>query len=866
MAQKTFGDSSTGDVVITPGSSSSSGGGGGFFSIGGGGGFGGGFGGSSRRRRKKRARARAAALARGKAEEQARQAAAAAARAEALATAHRQRVQTYSQARERRRVQLDTHFSGQSKGLAQALQREIDAARKSPIHDPSERWQLYLISKARNEIDGLISAKQLELAKRQALASTFAGHGMAADAFAARLASLATPQQMQQLHSDWERAYVAASEAGLLQEAIKQLAQRSSALVAEHAQQEKVWRAREAVWARQHQDAQQYAQQREARVRYKQQADEDRRLQRLKAANTLGAPVGVAQAGGVLLTQGGAQVAAELAAAIEQAIANAAKELLRVAAIRGGQALSLTATAMLYSPTLGNGELTEAQRRRHLEGLGVGAELLGVEAGQDLQAIANAGGSARLSNRIRIEHLPGGSGIGVASTGAGIASEVRVRNAVFDPVNETYRVEPDTPTGKTLVLGGSAATAGDTSSARVLALAPEVATVGAGVDLRFDDCIVCIPGQAPQYFSFVLPPAGTGVVTGKGQVAGGDWWAARVAPTGVALPAQVGDQLRGRTFTSLPAFESAVWRAVAADEGVLRQFDELNQRRMLNGYPPVAAKSAWSGGRQTFELRHVKAAGVGSGLYNLDQMRIHAPASPQGIVTAIQPFKPWFVSSVSMAFDEAIVEGQPVRTWTPLVAPGAELLGPTLLPQAPPLEGSFPGAPADPLGPSLEILPGEDPSDTGATIPGFGGDDDLPSPGLVNYEPVVLGETGEYPDLSRRSTRDDMDVDHVPSTAAILMFFNENAIRLRPYEMALALRKSPCVVIPTETHRKQSETYGRRNSKEKIAQDASDLFAAIDSNIEAYRESLIEGGLAPARVDEIKAELTEKLRVFIEGI
>ncbi|MFP3670749.1 hypothetical protein SB717_37320, partial [Priestia sp. SIMBA_032] len=85
----------------------------------------------------------------------------------------------------------------------------------------------------------------------------------------------------------------------------------------------------------------------------------------------------------VLLTQGGAQVALEVATAIQQAIANAAKEVFRVAAIRAGQAISLSVTAIVHSPVLGDGELTADQRRRRLEGLGVRADLLGVEAGQD---------------------------------------------------------------------------------------------------------------------------------------------------------------------------------------------------------------------------------------------------------------------------------------------------------------------------------------------------------------------------------------------------------------------------------------------------------------------------------------------------
>ncbi|MBK4992572.1 S-type pyocin domain-containing protein [Pseudomonas sp. S37] len=851
MTQNTLHDSSTGDVVITPGSSGSSSGGGGFFSIGGGGGFGGGFGGSSRRRRKKRAKARAAALARAQAEQQARQAAAATARAEAQALALRQQVAAYSQAREGRRVQLDAHFAGQAQGLAQALQSEIDAARRRPEYDGSERWQLYLITKARSETEGLIAAKQGALAGYQARAAAFAGADASADAYAARLSGLATAEQMQQQHLDWEAAYLASHEARLLQEAIRQLSERSAALLAEHATQEQAWRAREASWEQQRQ----YAEQREARIRYKQQTDEDRRLQRLKDAATLAAPVAAAQAGGVLLTQAGAQVALEVATSIQQAIANAAKEVLRVAAIRAGQAVSLSATAMLYSPVLADGELTADQRRRRLEGLGVRADLLGVEAGQDLQAIANAGGSARVASRIRIEHMPGGSGVAVASTGVGIASEVRVRNAVFDPLTETYRLQAETPIGKTIVLGSSALPVEGGTTGRVLSLEPEVATVGAGVDLRFDDCIVCIPGQPPQYFSFALSPAGTGVVSGRGQAVAGNWWSDNGAAAGVAVPAQVGNQLRGRQFTGIPAFESAVWRAIAADQVLLEQFDKLNQRRILSGFPPVAPRASWSGARQEFELRHVAAAGVDSGLYNLDQVRIHKPSNTQGVLADVQPFKPWFASSVELAFDPAIVLGQPPRTWTPLVAPGAELLGPTRLPEAPPLSGILPGAPTEPVGPSLEIFPGENPGETGAIIPGFGGDTDLPQSGLVNNEPAKPLEVGEYKELSRRSINDQMDVDHIVSRKAYERFLLQNLLRPLPHEIKAMLETAPSIVIPDEVHRKYSQTYGGRNTAKRQAKDASDLRAAVDSNMDALKPGLLEYGFEDYDIESARKQL-----------
>ncbi|MCE1116643.1 MULTISPECIES: S-type pyocin domain-containing protein [Pseudomonas] len=855
MAGNTYNDGSSGDVVIRPGPSGSSGGDGGFFSIGGGGGFGGGFGGSSRRRAKKRAQARAAALAKAQAEEQARRAAVARAQAEAQAQAkaHRQRVDSYGQAREVRRTQLDQHFAAKGEALSQALEAEVLAARRRPEYDNSERWQLYQTTKARNETNGLIDNKRAELAQRKALAQRFGDPAMVADAYVARLASLATDTQMHQLHRDWEAAYASAQEALLLQQAIEQLSQRSASLALEHAQQREVWRLREAEWERQRQ----YAEQREARIRFKQQADEDRRLQRLKQAATLTAPVAAAHAGGVLLTSSGAQVAAGAATAIEQAVIGTLKEVARIAAIRAGQAVSLTATAMLYSPPLGDGELTAAQRQRHLEGLGVRADLLGITAGQDLQAIADAGGSASIEHRIKIEHLPGGTAIAVASTGAGVAAQVRVKNAVFDPLSGAYRVDADAITSKTVVLSNAAVAGEPAANGRLLMVAPQVSDVLAGADLRFDDCIVCIAGQPPQYFSFAVAPAGTGVVGGKGQTAGADWWSARTADSGLCVPAQVGDQLRGRTFSSLPVFGAAVWRAMAADEGLLGQLDEVNQRRLLNGFAPVAARSTWVGERRTFELRHVGDAGVGSGLYDLGRLRIHAPASRQGVLTVVEPFKPWFASGVELGFDAAIVEGQPPRTWTPLVPPGIELLGSTVLPEGPTLPGVYPGGATDPVVPDLEIYPGESPDETGATIPGSGGDVDLPSPGLVNYEPAKPLEVGEYKDLSRRSINDLMDVDHIVSRRAYQIFLSESEPRLSLREKKELLEKAPSIVIPAEVHRKFSETYGGRNSLAKQLQDASDLRSAVDSNLDALKPGLLEYGFSESQIEHARQQLHE---------
>ncbi|MEG0245787.1 MAG: S-type pyocin domain-containing protein, partial [Pseudomonas sp.] len=738
-----------------------------------------------------------------------------------------------------------------AQGLVQALQAEVEAARKWPDSDGSERWQLYLLTKSRNEVSGLINAKRAELGPQQVLAASFdGGDPLLGDAghYMVRLAKLVTRQQMALLHQNWEAAYVAAHEAKLLGEAIWRLSEQSAELVAHHAQQQQVWREREAQWERQRQ----YAEQREARIRYKLQADEDVRNQRLKQANTLTAPS--AAVGGVLLNRAGSLVAGGATTAIEQAFIEAGKELLRDALIRTGKALGRTLTVLLYVPELGNGELTEAQRLRHLEGLGVRAELLGLDSNQDLNAIAASGGTATLGHRLKVEHLEGGSAIAMVSTDHGISSQVPVRNAIHDPLTDTYRVEGLGPTDRTLVFDAvtppvKSGSEPVSATAGVLVLPPQVEVVGAGVDLRFDDCIVCIPGQAPQYFSFALSPPGTAVVSGKGQAAAANWWANAAGTKGAPVPAQVGDHLRGRVFTSFTVFETAVWQTIGQDLALLGQFDELNQKRLLNGYAPVARKSDWLGSRHEFALRHESATGTGAGLYDLDQLNIYKPASNAGVQPVIPTFKPWFGPSIQLAMDAAMVQGQAALTWTPVVPPGRKFLGATTLPLAPPLPGVYPGGSAEPVAPQIEILPGEHPDDTGATIPGFGGDTELPTSGLVNNEPAEPLEVGEYADLGRRSINDQMDVDHITSRMALKIYITRKYPEISIRDLTEILKMAPSIVIPAIVHRRYSETYGGRNGKTKQLEDASDLRGAVDSNIDALKPGLLEYGFSEEKIE-----------------
>jgi hypothetical protein len=858
MAKQTYQDGSTGDVVIRPGPPPASGGGGGFFTIGGGGGFSGGFGGSSSKRRKARARAKHAYLL---AQEQARaqavaqehaaaQAQAAAAQAQAHASAQaalHQYLAALTQRHDAIRAEVDRTFAARSEKLAESIQSEISAAKKAPDTTSTERWQLYLISKEKNEVDGLIARKNAELNTKNALARSFDGHdplARSANDYLTRLAEFGPA--LNDGHLLWESAYNAAHEARLLSTQIQALTDKSNALARHHAEQTVVWRDREQVW-----------EQRDARIRFKQQADADVRHERVRQANTLTVPATSVAAGGMVLTRGGAWVVEGAAVALEAAITRATAEILRIAAIPAGQLAGGFVTAMLYSPVLGNGELTAEQRSRLFQGIGVRADLMGLPEGRDLQAIADAGGSVELPYRIKPEAVQGGTAIIVASTGGPLSASVPVVNAVLDPLMGTYNAEiPGSPARQlqfTPDATVSPSVQGSTPSYPGLSFsAPQVQDIPAGVDTRINDCIVCIPGQPPTYLSFGVPPVGSGIVTGNGQPATGEWWTAASQERGAPIPALIGDQFRGREIKSFGAFDEALWRTVAENSTLASPFDAVNRKRIEQGFAPFAPKNTWVADRREYEIRYQENAAQGANPYNLDGISITTPQSAQGTRGVTLAFRPW---SVEFANSEAHqLTGS--RTWTPLVPPGSESLGSTTSPITPSLPGVYPGGTISPVLSQNETLPAVDGVDIGGSIPGYPADLDLPSPGLVFVGPPVNPlEVGAYNDLSRRSVKDGLDIDHIPSRRALERYIRSIDPDIEYDTLQDFLQRAPSIAISSEVHRKFSETYAGRNRAPKQREDAANLRAAVDKNFDAIKSGLLESGFDESDIEAARKEL-----------
>ncbi len=814
-----------------------------------GGGFSGGFGGSSRKKAKKRAKA----AARAKAEQQAQAEALALAQAEAnaqaereqAAAAHRQLIETLTQTYTVRKADLDRAYAERSTSLAQQLEAEIRSAKKAPNSPGNERWQLYLISKEKSEIDGLIANKTTELQVRNAQATAFDGYNplmRAAEDYKYSLAQH-SPAAANNAHQQWERSYAAAHEAKILSESIRLLNDKSNALTAYYAEQEIEWRRVDAI----HEGYRQAAEQRKEQIKYKLRADEDTRRNLTVAANTLSVPLTPTSTGALLLTRNGAFLAEGIAAAMDSAIGASIKELGRIAAIRIGQTVSLTVTALLYSPEVGNGELTPEQRRRLFQGVGVGADALGMPENADLPAIAAAQGSVALNNRIKALPVEDGTELNVVNTGENISPNVRVFNAVFDPLTNTFRAQTGEFPAKLLVFKppvdapkpATVPTSGDQSG--LFKTEPLVADILPGVDIRIDDCIVCFPaelGLPPQYFSFNPGSAQGGIVVGSGQPASSDWWRAAAQAQGAAFPTQVGDRLRNREFRSIDALDRAVWTAIAEDPTLTSPFDEFNRARMARGYAPYAPKATWVGERREFEIRQANEEP-----FDLDNLKFTTPNSEYGSRRTEPSFLPWPVSSG-------------IRTWLPLIPPGSESLGPTELPIAPEQPTVYPGETTDPIESQNESLPAIDPAEANASIPGYGEDDDLPSPDLVFAGPPVEPlEVGPYNELAGRSRLDGLDMDHIGSQQALKLIMLRRDQFISPQQLRAKLLRAPSIAIPAEIHRKYSETYGGRNTLAKIVEDARDLRAAVDNNLNAVKAGLLEAGYEEQRIEAAREEL-----------
>ncbi len=126
----------------------------------------------------------------------------------------------------------------------------------------------------------------------------------------------------------------------------------------------------------------------------------------------------------------------------------------------------------------------------------------------------------------------------------------------------------------------------------------------------------------------------------------------------------------------------------------------------------------------------------------------------------------------------------------------------------------------------------------------------------LSKPPVKPLEVGEYQDLAGRSRNDGMDIDHIPSKAALKLFLkNKLGKAATDKDIDKILNSGVSIAIPHRVHRGYSETYKGRNTKAKQVKDASDIRAAVDSNFDAQVPGLREEGYTDEQLNKAREEL-----------
>lgn len=144
-----------------------------------------------------------------------------------------------------------------------------------------------------------------------------------------------------------------------------------------------------------------------------------------------------------------------------------------------------------------------------------------------------------------------------------------------------------------------------------------------------------------------------------------------------------------------------------------------------------------------------------------------------------------------------------------------------------------------------------------------------------NMAEVSLFEVGEYSALKSRPGRDGMEMDHIPSKAALCQatcrhIETELKRNLNDKEVAAVLqvveKLGGAIAVPKEMHNKLSRTIRGRNNEARIHQDSLDIIRAIKADVDAYAPELRRRGYSDNDIDMMYNNLVKHFKQFMEQL
>ena len=144
-----------------------------------------------------------------------------------------------------------------------------------------------------------------------------------------------------------------------------------------------------------------------------------------------------------------------------------------------------------------------------------------------------------------------------------------------------------------------------------------------------------------------------------------------------------------------------------------------------------------------------------------------------------------------------------------------------------------------------------------------------------NMAEVSLFEVGEYSALKNRPGRDGMEMDHIPSKAALCQatcrhIETELKRNLNDKEVEAVLqvvgKLGGAIAVPKEMHDKLSRTIRGRNNEARIHQDSLDVIRAIKADVDAYTPELRRRGYSDNEIATMYNDLVTHYKQLMERI
>ncbi|MBI6925005.1 S-type pyocin domain-containing protein [Pseudomonas putida] len=117
--------------------------------------------------------------------------------------------------------------------------------------------------------------------------------------------------------------------------------------------------------------------------------------------------------------------------------------------------------------------------------------------------------------------------------------------------------------------------------------------------------------------------AGTG--TGESAALPGPWPGEAARVDGAPLPSRIADIHRGKPFKNFDAFRRSIWKSIANDLELAKNFDDRSLRRMKRGLAPLVDDRDIYMSQITYVLHHVTPISEGGGVYDMSNIRVVIP-------------------------------------------------------------------------------------------------------------------------------------------------------------------------------------------------------------------------------------------------